>query len=252
MAQMLAIDWDEVEVRFVLARSEGGRLRISSAGTSPIPPDETSEASNVAQAIQAALSGRKLGRCTVLVGLGRADLEFLTLTLPPAKEAELPDLVAHAILRQSPHLSDGATVDFLSLNDIPTEPRVVSAAVCPAGRIERIVSCCQGAGLRTDRILVRPYALAALLRREESLPSSSLIVCHVADEIDFAVVSNGRVHYARTVKLPKRADEESVRERLLAEIHRTVLVASQSQAGGQTIQQIYMFGQADELVVMLL
>lgn len=251
MAQMLAIDWDETEVRFVLARSEGGRLRISSVGTSPIPAQEPPGVASVAQAIQAALGGRKLGRCSVLVGVGRADLEFLALTLPPAKEVELPDLVAHAILRQSPQLSDNATVDFLPLSDSPAEPRLVSAAVCPAGRIEQIVACCQGAGLRVDRILVRPHALRALLPREEPPPSAALLVCQVADEIDLAVVAGGRVHYARTVKLPKRADAESVRERLLAEIQRTVLVAPQSHAGGQSIQQICVFGREDELQPLL-
>jgi Tfp pilus assembly protein PilN len=246
MRQLLAIDWDESEVRYVLGRVTAGRLRVTAAGSGPIHRDDSSSEPGVGQAVRESLSGQRLGRRTVLVALSRGDVEFLPLSLPPAKDAELPDLVAHEILRKSPQVNEYASVDFIPLDGNPAEPRRVNAAVCAADHIERITRCCREAGLHAHRLVIRPYALLALRPTAgDETQHCSLLVCRVGDEIDLAVVVQQRVLYARTAKLPKWVDEESHRERLLAEINRTLLAAPSSEGGGAAVEHVYVFGQGE-------
>ncbi|MFV1966761.1 MAG: type IV pilus biogenesis protein PilM [Pirellulaceae bacterium] len=251
MSQMLAIDWDQNEVRYLLATATGPRLKIRSMGTAPISSSSDDKPTDVGRAIQSALAKQRLGRSTVLVALRRADIEVLSITLPPAKDTELPELVANEVLRQSPQLAENATVDFVALNDNANEPRIVSAAVCPAEQIARIRRDCDSAGLTANRVLVRPFALRSLLEDPRTSDRSSLLVCRVGDDIDLAVVAQKRVLYARTVKLPKQADDASAIERLLEEIHRTVVVAPQSRVTGGSIERVCVVGDSNQLAAIV-
>jgi len=151
MAQLLAIDWDAREVRFVLATAAGGHLKIRAAGAANLSEAEVEDRSRpllAGQALRGALAARHTGRCSTLVGLPRSEFEFLSLTLPPAKDAELPELVAHGVFRQSPHLGEDTTVDFLTLHDNADVPREVLAAICPAETLQRVAQCCEARGSR--------------------------------------------------------------------------------------------------------
>ena len=246
MSEILAIDWDQNEVRYLLGNVTGPRLKIRSLGTAPISSSAEDEQSQVGPAIRSVLGKLRSGRSTVLVALRRADIEVLSVTLPPARDVELPELVAHAVLRQSPQLAEDATIDFVPLNDDTNEPRIVSAAVCPAEQITRIQRDCDSAGLTVNRILIRPFALPSLLEDPHARHPSSLLVCRVGDDIDLAVVAAKRVLYARTVKLPEQADDAATIERLLEEINRTIVVAPQSQIAGGPIERVCMVGDTDQ------
>ena len=125
MAQFLALDWDATEVRYLTATAVGTRLKILDAGSQAIPASERGEAApeQIGQALREAIAKTKPRRGTVLVGLGRNDVELMNLTLPPARDAELPELVRHSVFRRSPQLGEDAAIDFLPLNQDPSQPR---------------------------------------------------------------------------------------------------------------------------------
>ncbi|MCH8924235.1 MAG: hypothetical protein IIA67_13935, partial [Planctomycetes bacterium] len=94
MARLLAIDWDGKEARYVVAMAHGARLKFEAAGSLPIESDSEAADSpaQLGAALRSALAG-KAGRATVIVGVERSQIELVSLTLPPASDAELPELV---------------------------------------------------------------------------------------------------------------------------------------------------------------
>jgi Tfp pilus assembly PilM family ATPase len=250
MAQLLALDWDAAEARYVLATGAGQRLKIQAVGSVPlsVTGEDDRSAANVGPALREALAPLRLRRCQVLVGLARNDVELLNLTLPPAKDAELVELVGHAVMRQSPALADDAIIDFIPLNEDPAQARIVTAAICPEESRKRAIAVCEAAGLAPTRLLLRPYALAAWMRHcDEAERGVSLLVCRAGDDLDLAIVAHETVTYSRTVRLPRHEDEAALLAGLLAEIRRTLLVAPQLEGTASDVERILLFGDQNNL-----
>ena len=100
MPKYLAIDWDHCEARFVYASASarGSRLRILAAESVPLTEEAERSAEETCAAIggqlRAALDRHSIGRVPTLVCIERTGMELLPLSLPPAADGELPDLVA--------------------------------------------------------------------------------------------------------------------------------------------------------------
>jgi Tfp pilus assembly PilM family ATPase/Tfp pilus assembly protein PilN len=264
MARILAIDWDRREVRCVLASSTGGRLRILSARSAPlVDVAEGGGASHpdVSGALRAVLDEARAGRSEILVAVDRASVELLALSLPPAKDSELPGLVAMQVLRESQTADENSIIDFTSLGDTgdpgtaadaASQPRQVAVAVLSAKQLERISATCGDAGLKPTRILLRPFAVASLFaRRVSPAERNCLLVNQVADEADLLVLVDGRVVFQRTIRLPEDAAEELVAQRLSAEVNRTLLVAQQGPLGGNSVERVFVFGGSDDRAVLV-
>ncbi len=254
MARHLAIDWDAREVRFVLATVQGRELRVDAAGAAPLgqaAPGERALQPMLGEVLAAALSPLKLGRMQALVGVDRTSIEVLDLTLPPAQDVELPELVRNQSLRESSAVSEDSLLDFVSLDGDAVQPRRVLAAAMSAEQVAQIRQACAETGVTPARIVLRPYAAASLfVRLVSDLPRVSLLVTRLADEADLTVLANGRVAFWRTVRLPGDADEEAACRRLLSEISRTSVVV-QNQPGCGPIERMYILGADGEHAALL-
>ncbi len=250
MTRLLAIDFDAIEVRYVLASPRGRRLKVHAAGSVLLSAEsEDTELSPAAcgEMLRSALAEQGYGASTALVAIDRAGVELLHLTLPPATDAELPELVANQTLRESHSVGEGAVVDFVPLGDNPAEPRQVMAAVLPAEKLQRIESFCKAARLKPKRIVLRSHAAASLfLRAATAAEQICLLINPVGEEVDLTVLLDRRAVFSRTARLPEAADELQTAEWLLGEIRRTLAVAMQSELGTDRIECVYIFGQADE------
>ena len=250
MARILAVDWDRREVRYVLAATTAGRLKVLAASSAPMVyvtsgDDEPHPA--LGESLRAALGGRRVGRAVTLVGVDRASIELLDLNLPPATDAELPELVWLEAMRQSQLVTDDSLLDFVPGGDDPAEPRHVTAAALSPEQFERIKAACSVAGLRPQRMLLRPYASASLFSRAtDGQRRTCLLVNLIADEADLIVLVDGRVVLLRTVRLPGGADDHSATHRLVAEINRTLRVALQTPSQSDSVEGVYIFGGPDE------
>ena len=80
-------------MRYLTATAVGTRLKILDAGSQAIPASERGEAApeQIGQALREAIAKTKPRRGTVLVGLGRNDVELMNLTLPPARMPSCPN-----------------------------------------------------------------------------------------------------------------------------------------------------------------
>lgn len=248
MPRYLAVDWDHSEVRYLLADARGSSLRIVAAAAHELTAsDEGTEErqQEIAHWLQEQLSGRRKGRTEALVGLDRASLELLHLTLPPARDDELPELVRNQAIRESALVSDDSLLDFVPL-DTETGERVATAMALSHAEYDKIVAICQQAGITPQRLLVRPYATASLLARRSSLDGSPcLLVNRLAVEADLTVVADGRVTFWRTVRLPSGGEKEATAEALTAEISRTLMIA-QNQAETTPVERVVLLGSEAE------
>jgi Tfp pilus assembly PilM family ATPase len=256
MARIIAIDWDRNEARCVVASTVGGRRRLLTATSVPLVnwAEEGQSRPDVAGSLRAVLDQSRAGRGTVLVGVDRATVDLIPLSLPPAKPSELPELVAMQVSRQSQTAEEDAIVDFAPFGELgekqgktPAQPVQVMAAVLPRAQMEAIQAVCAAAGVKPSRILVRPMASASLLvRRVAPQERVCLLVSPVGNEADLMALLDGRVVFQRTVRLPDDAGDEGYAQRLLAEIHRTLMVAQQGPLAGNAVEQVYVFGGSEE------
>lgn len=254
MAQYLALDWDATEVRYLAATAVGTRVKILATGAHAIPASEQAETTpqQIGQALREALAKAKPRRGTVLVGLGRNDVELINLTLPPARDAELAELVRHSVFRQLPQLGEEAAIDFVPLSQDASQPRAVAAVICADESLQRAKRVCQEAGVTPDRLLLRPFALAPFAAAEgDGAPPVSLIVCQAGEHLDLAVVAEARVVYSRTVRLPHGEEEAAQLARLAAEIQRTLLVAPQAEGAQRPVERLVLLGANRQLAPLV-
>ena len=247
---MLAVDWDRHEARYVLGTTGAGKVQVHAVGAVSlvdVAEGGSEPQPDLSGSLGAALADEKIGRLPALVGVERSSIELLHFTLPPAKDSELPVLVANQAMRESQLIGEQSVIDFVPIDDNPAAPRnVIAAALSPDER-ERIQATCAAAGLKPSRMLLRPFAAASLFVRTASPTEETyLLVNRITDEVDLTIVVEGRPVFFRTVRLPENADEAQLTERLLMEINRTLAAAPQTHLGGETVECVYLFGRADD------
>src|SRR5688500_17758540 len=117
MAQLLAIEWDAREARLAIGRTRGKELTIEHALAVLLGAREDGTAdSSIGSQIANELRRRGVGRVETLVAVGRANIELKQLSLPPAPEEELPELVRFQALRQFTTIGEDWPLDFVRLN----------------------------------------------------------------------------------------------------------------------------------------
>jgi len=247
MARLLALEWDDTEARVAAATSRGGQVAFEHAFTvdlrSGASGAEASEAA-VGERIAAALAARRLGRMGPLVAIGRSDIELRRLSVPPAPDDELPELVRFQAMREFNVLADDWPLDFRPLDDDPGQPRSVLAAAINPELVGKIQATCQAAGLKPSRLVLRPCAAASLVgRRRAARPDEvRLLVDLLADEADLTVTAAEKVVFLRRARLhgdPLTTSAAS--EALVSEIRRT-MVAAQNQLKGQRVESLLLCG----------
>ncbi|QGJ71093.1 Hypothetical protein PBC10988_27960 [Planctomycetales bacterium 10988] len=254
----IALEWDERELRVVVSTAKGKSIEVEEAIPIPLTlsrrgssheengaEEEVAEAS-LGEQLEKAWKKHRLPKGEVSVAIGRAQVELKQLSLPPVPDDELPELVRFQAMRESPQSVDEETpLDFVPLTHDPTINREVLAASISSERLEKIRAACHQAGLKLERLILRPFAAASFLRRqwESQTPQTRLFVDLLPEEVDLVALSEGRVVFLRTARL--RGDQlvsqaETCRP-LLSEIRRTI-AAVHNQLSSTRIESIELCG----------
>jgi Tfp pilus assembly PilM family ATPase len=245
MSRLLALEWDDDEARVVVASAHGESISIDEAFAVPLPPRSEQQPADADRGaiIGAALSARRLGRMQSLVAVGRASIELKQLSLPPAPDEELPELVRFQALREFHTLGEDWPLDFVPLTHQPDQPRQVLAAAISPELVEQIRETSRRAGVVPERLVLRPCAAASLLRRVELVDAEHvrLLVDVLADEADLTVLVDGQVVFLRTARLPGDALVADNYRPLLGEIRRTI-AAARNQLGGRKVEAVHLCG----------
>jgi len=251
MTRLLAIEWNETEARLAVASLHGDQVAIEQAFLVPLQSgqrEDQQEAAEVGRKLSAALAARGLRRLDTVVAIGRANIELRQLSLPPAPDAELPDLVRFQALREFNALQEDWPLDFIPIDEDSGQPRSVLAAAVAPDLVEQIRSTCHTAGLRLRRLVLRPCGAASLFcrRQEEGRPKARLLVDLLADETDLTVMIDRKVIFLRTARLggDPLVDAESA-QALLGEIRRTMAAVS-NQLAGRRVELVALCGSGSQ------
>jgi Tfp pilus assembly PilM family ATPase len=245
MARLLALEWDAKEARAVIARTRGASVAIEQALTIPLPEREAGASAThdaeIGRVLAKALAEHGIARSDTLVAVGRSSIELKFLSTPPAPPEELPDMVRFQAMRQFTSLGDDWPLDF-----VPLEPNadggsnVLAAAISPE-LVEQIRQTTSAAGVHLQRLVLRPFAAASLLRGEAADGKCRMVVDLLKDDADLTVLIGPQVIFPRTVRLPPGAEPEILARVLLGEGRRT-MIAAQNQLGGRRVEEVVIFG----------
>ena len=226
MPRYLAIEWDDHELRALVASTTVRNVSIERAAAIALPSEEGKDPSPevIGKALVDWVREQGLSRCSTLVAVGRASIELRRMSLPPAPDDELPEMVRFQAQREFSSLTEDSPLDFLPLSGDATKPRQVLAAALSPELLSQIRSVCDAAGLRAERVVLRPCATAAVVRHSVGVvdEGASLVIDPLLDEVDLSVLLGEKVVFIRTVLLPHVAEDEKQYRPLLGELRRTI------------------------------
>jgi Tfp pilus assembly PilM family ATPase len=251
MPRLLAIEWNDTEARLAVASSSPGGAVIEQAFSvalrSHLPGSDGSDV-DPGERIGTALAARGIGRVDTLVALGRASIELRQLSVPPAPDEELPDMVRFQALREFNAMEEDWHLDFVPIEGTPGEAQAVLAAAVSPELIQQTQSTCHAAGLKARRIVLRPFGAASLFARSQSETEAAvrLLIDLLGDETDLTVMMDGQVVLLRTARLPGDPLESAdAAQALLGEARRT-MAAVQNQLGGRRVESVVLCGAAEQ------
>jgi Tfp pilus assembly PilM family ATPase len=257
MRRLIALEWNEEEARLVVASGRKGMVRFEQAFAVPLTDAQPTggadspavlEAKAIGQKIARAASERGVGRWEVLVALGRSSIELRQLTLPPAPDEELPNLVRFQAVREFNALEDDWLLDFVPIDEASNQPRTVLAAAIGPELVRQIQEVCASAGWKLGRMVLRPCASASLVARQRpgSALQARLIVDLLGQEADLTVLVDRKVLFLRTTRLPGNPlRQEEAASDLLLQIRRT-MAAVANQLEGRRVGAIVLCGAGTE------
>lgn len=239
MSRLLAIEWDAREARLVVGRMTGRSLSIESVVAVPL---ESSEEESLRTQLAQAVTQRGLGRNEWLVAVPRSRAELRVLQVPPVPDEELPDLVRFQAVRQFSSLAEEAPLDFVRLDGGQgTQIRVLAASLSTKV-LEDFKGQCAAFDGKAQRLVLRPFASASLIRRSRPDSECRLLVEMMAEEADLTVLVRGQAVLVRSVRIPSHDPAGP----LIGEIRRTI-VAAQNQIGEEVVQVVTLVGDPQHL-----
>lgn len=254
MARILAVEWHETEAQVAVGRSRRGAMVIEDAFSVPLdlsdvesPWPSPAAAQRVGEQLAAALAQRGLRRLQAVAAVDRNMVELRELSVPPAPDEELPDLVRFQAMRDFSTLGDDWPLDFLALEQQPGEPRQVLAAAINPAVVAAVSRVCEAAELKLHRLCIRPCAaVSRVLHRQEGSPPAVMLVIDLLDDVaGLTLVVDGRPRILRRAKLhgdPLSSNEAA--EDLVSQVRRTI-VAGQNQLGGRRVDQVVVCGASE-------
>jgi Tfp pilus assembly PilM family ATPase len=244
MPKLLAIEWDAREARMAVATATHGRARVEDVFAVPLVAEDGETPLDDAEAtrrISAAIASRQLSRSEALIAVARASIELKLLSLPPAPNAEVPEMVRFQAVKEFNNLGDDWPLDFISCSGGESEPRTVLAAALAPAVMNEILGVCRAAELEAKHMVLRPSAAASLLRRQKDAARVRMLVDVLVDEADLTVLVGETVVFMRTARVSHGLSDVERSTALVAETRRT-LAAVSNQLSGQKVERLYVCG----------
>ncbi len=243
MPRRLALELTPAAARALVATTSESRVTVEKSLTIPLTTDEEqAERPTVEQTVVEALSKSGIARLETIAVVGRGDIELRLLSVPPAPDEELPNLVRFQASQELPNLDADAPLDYLPLGEAPGQPRRVLAAVLKPDVKQRIERICREAKLSLGQIVLRSAASVSLMLQEKLKLRGTccLLVEMLGRQVELAAVNQGRVVFLRHMLLSDSpADSTEAAESLFSEIRRTrVVVANQENV--ETVEPIVL------------
>lgn len=214
--RIVCLDWDTQNLRVVHAAVSKGGVRILSAAEVPVPAVvEVGQAASFGAFLRSTLRSLGIRPDRVVMSVPRQDAVLNPLTLPPTAEHELANMVRFQIGKELPFALDQAVVDFAILQKAEGERGSMELLVAAVRNhvMDYYKAVAEEAGLRLDRVGLRPYANMIAITREAACRKGRVVVIDVGPQMtEIDVIRDGRLVFSRAAAVTvhragKEADE---------------------------------------------
>lgn len=257
---VIAIDVDRERLG-VAEAMVGDRSVTVKSWLSLVRPESVNfeDAGSVGRWLRGELDRAEVRATRAILAMPRGDVVLKRLSLAgaaAAKPAELGGMVRLQMSRQLTMPPEDAAIDHTAPMreaagagaDAAVQAMSVMAGAMPGERVRWCREVCESAGLKLDRIGLRCYGAAGLLADlSQRRPGALLGVCAGASSVEFVVVEEGQLEFARAIDAPRaQADPETpgYAERVGVEAKRTWM-SYRSTRGGGDAEHVVVLG-ADE------
>jgi hypothetical protein len=224
MAKVIAVEWDDTEIRLACGSRSGSSISLDAVQCVPLATTTDDPFQSIGVAVRAFAESCNASRCDVYAAAPRGSMELRSIQLPPSDDNDLPDMVRFASQRSFAQIGDSWPMDFVRLPPTEQEGLTVLAAAVNPMVISKLKSACEPNNLQG--LFVRSLATARLAISAQSNLQQQCVLCVnvVGQEADLVVTENGQVTMIRTARLPD-SGETAVAQALLGEIKRTRFAA---------------------------
>ncbi len=246
MSRAVALKLQPQAALAVVVRSGGRAIAVEAVVRVSLADGDSPQA--IGEKLAAALKPHGAERAPTVVAVPRVDLHWQNYELPPAPEADLPDLVLLQAQRDIVLADDGVGFDFLSLDGNADHPhRVLTFGVTPS-QLERLRGVCTAADLKLQRIVPEAFGWLELGRRlaDESGGDATPLTVFAAISGRQAAVwatQDGTLRLLRTVVLAAEPDAAADAATLAGELRRTLLSLSQMAGAPSASLPCYFCGE---------
>ena len=220
MPKRIALDYDDSQLRIVVANCSGSRIQVTDAKVIPVAENDS-----VSEKLRAYINSENLQKTEALVAIGRGKAELRELQLPRVPDEELPDMVRFQAIRSFASASERAIVDFLVTRRTDDNFTLIAAAVAP-NDLELVKELCATSELATKRVALRPLTAASMYLRGNRPPPICVMIDLLTDDAEIVVARDGKVIFVRTVRLPSEDRHRS--GAIASEIHRTMIACGEA------------------------
>lgn len=212
--KVLAVDWDARTLRVVHANVGKRGVKIERMLSVAIPSDlAVDNAEAMGQHIRGVLDQEGISTKHAIVDIPRDQAILKTLTLPVAQTDELAGIVEIQIAKELPFPVSEAVIDF-AVGPQSTEKPTVDALVAAVQREVRkqYETIFTHAGLRLDRIGLRPYAHMVAVNKllQFAMPERVMFIDVRPTLTEIDVLREGRLTFSRaaSVMIPSDLTEQ--------------------------------------------
>jgi type IV pilus assembly protein PilM len=203
--RLLSLDWDQHAVRLVLVGLRRGRMRLIRALAVPLPAElDQSDAEAMGGFLRRVIGQQRLHAPRAMINIPRDQAVLHTLTVPPTPPEDLPALVHFQIVKELPFAQSEAVVDFAGTGQQTSDQS--SDVLVAAVRNEVLQHClriCRHAGLKVERVGLRPYAnLAAVARTMDGGVRGQVLFVDVGPTLtEIDLIAAGQLAFSRAASV---------------------------------------------------
>jgi len=233
---IIALELEQDRILVAAARQTGRQLQIHSAFSIL---REAAADSKLGELIKDQLSNRGLKANSAIVVVPRSSVEIRELSLPPAPDNELPEMVKFLARSEFASLNDNWLLDFVPSSKDENVPRKVLATGLSPERHKQIIGIAEHAGLKVKHIVLRPFESLGLMQSSLTEGRCSLIVDLDVEQVDMIVSFGSNVVATRTVRVPTTGVDRV--KNLFLEVKRTAASTTEL-LNGKEINEVVIIG----------
>ncbi len=248
MSNYVAVELTESRLLVACAKSAGRRFQIHQLFDVDVLPEDTD--ANIGEKLKRGLAEKGVARSELIFVIDRQHVEIREVSVPPAPENELPDLVRFQARNVFASMNEHWLLDFVPFENDDEEPRVLAIAIPPTLKAQ-CLAVAEAAGLKLKRILFRPYAFCDLFENRLSDGKNRLLIHPNEQQVDFTITCGDRLIATRSVNAVNALDGDQLAHQIVNEARRTI-ASTRSALRGQDLDEILIgadkkeFSQLDE------